>query len=237
MTCQELRRYFEDPKRLDAEFRDEAEHLAHCAECARFIEARRELGAGLRLIRESDREPSAALDSIVLANYTAQIRAGSALHASAKPHRSDIANWSVIAAALALAAALAMHSLRKVDISTAKTESVQRLTASPSAEPMQAANRISSLQSVVPLRRKRPLAPHHHPATVEAAAESSESEDFRSLMYCDPLSCGGLMQVIRVQLPPSAAAFEATANSANGEIYADVLVGPDGVARGIRVVQ
>jgi hypothetical protein len=45
------------------------------------------------------------------------------------------------------------------------------------------------------------------------------------------------MQVIRVQLPPSAAAFEAAANSANGAIYADVLVGPDGVARGIRVVQ
>ena len=49
MTCHELRLYFEDPLRMDAELPCAAEHLAHCAECARFVEARHELGAGLRL--------------------------------------------------------------------------------------------------------------------------------------------------------------------------------------------
>jgi len=56
-------------------------------------------------------------------------------------------------------------------------------------------------------------------------------------MYCDALSCGGAMQLIRVQLPSSAAAFEPAAATPYGTIYADVLVGSDGIARGIRVVQ
>ncbi|MGA8441532.1 MAG: hypothetical protein WB762_23595 [Candidatus Sulfotelmatobacter sp.] len=45
------------------------------------------------------------------------------------------------------------------------------------------------------------------------------------------------MQLIRVQLPASAAAFQPAAGSPDGAIYADVLVGSDGIARGIRVVQ
>ena len=45
------------------------------------------------------------------------------------------------------------------------------------------------------------------------------------------------MQLIRVQLPSSATAFESVPASPDGAIYADVLVGSDGIARGIRVVQ
>jgi hypothetical protein len=56
-------------------------------------------------------------------------------------------------------------------------------------------------------------------------------------MYCDALSCGGAMQLIRVQLSSPAAAFEPAAASPDGAIYADVLVGSDGIARGIRVVR
>ena len=51
MTCHELRVYFDDPLRMDSERPGAVEHLAQCAECARFVEARCELGAGLRLLR------------------------------------------------------------------------------------------------------------------------------------------------------------------------------------------
>ena len=61
--------------------------------------------------------------------------------------------------------------------------------------------------------------------------------DFRSLMYCDELSCSGPMEVIRMQLPASDLLFAPGSNSANGTVLADVLVGPDGIARGIRIVQ
>lgn len=39
--------------------------------------------------------------------------------------------------------------------------------------------------------------------------------------------------MIRVQLPMYAASFP----SANGMVFADVLVGPDGIARGFRIVE
>ena len=86
MTCHELRVYFDDPLRMDAEFPGEAEHLAHCTECARFVEARRELGAGLRLVRESAPEPSAALEAAVLANYR---RRSLAIHHSSDRGHAD----------------------------------------------------------------------------------------------------------------------------------------------------
>jgi hypothetical protein len=54
-------------------------------------------------------------------------------------------------------------------------------------------------------------------------------------MYCDALSCPDAMDMIRVQLPASAMpkplpGFVRT----GGSVTADVLIGPDGIARGIR---
>jgi hypothetical protein len=61
-------------------------------------------------------------------------------------------------------------------------------------------------------------------------------EGFRSLMYCDALSCPGDMDMIRVQLPASAMARQVPGFiQTSGSVTADVLVGPDGIARGIRL--
>jgi hypothetical protein len=61
-------------------------------------------------------------------------------------------------------------------------------------------------------------------------------EGFRSLMYCDALSCSGDMDMIRVQLPASAMARQVPGFiQTSGSVTADVLVGPDGIARGIRL--
>ena len=55
-------------------------------------------------------------------------------------------------------------------------------------------------------------------------------------MYCDELSCVGAMEMIRVQLPSSRVAGLTPASTLpNGVIFADVLVGPDGIARSIRI--
>ena len=56
-------------------------------------------------------------------------------------------------------------------------------------------------------------------------------------MYCDELSCVDAMSVIRVQLPPFAAGFAPASMTNNDVVYADVLVGSDGIARSIRIVQ
>jgi hypothetical protein len=67
--------------------------------------------------------------------------------------------------------------------------------------------------------------------------EHPVAADFRSLIYCDELSCGGLLAVIRVQLPASDVAHTPASNSPSDTVLADVLVGSDGIARGIRIVQ
>jgi hypothetical protein len=237
MTCHELRLYFEDPLRMDAKFPDESDHLAHCAECARFVEARHELGAGLRLVRESAPEPSEALKASVLANYLAQISGGDPPLGRSRARRFTVVAWTTATAAvLAVAGALLLHSVRRPETSNSKIESAQPPitetgTFEKGAYSVPWTNAASSpktrLRSARQPRRARQLATTDSPAT----------EDFRSLMYCDALSCGGAMQLIRVQLPSSAAAFEPAAAPPYGAIYADVLVGSDGIARGIRVVQ
>jgi hypothetical protein len=54
-------------------------------------------------------------------------------------------------------------------------------------------------------------------------------------MYCDALSCGEGMDMIRVQLPSIVMPGQGSGFvQTSGSVTADVIVGPDGVARGIR---
>jgi hypothetical protein len=236
MTCHELRLYFEDPLRRDAKFSLEAEHLAHCTECARYVEARRELGAGLRLVRESVPEPSAALAASVFANYRRRITGDPPLVRS-RTRRFTVVAWTMATAAvLALAGALLLHPARRLETSNSKIESAQP----PIAEAgtfEKGANSVPWTNAASSPRTRLRSARQPRRAPQVATTKSPASEDFRSLMYCDALSCGGAMQLIRVQLPSSAATFEPAAAAPYGTIYADVLVGSDGIARGIRVVQ
>ena len=236
MTCHEVRLYFEDPFRMDAEFPRQAAHLAHCTECAHFVEARRELGAGLRLVRESTSKPSPALDAAVLATYRRQI-AGDTLLVGSRTRRFAVACWTTAAAAvLALAAALLLHSARRLETSNVKIELAQPQTP-PSVAAGKSMNSIlrTNAASSSKTRQNAARGPGQTPQV--ESTKSPASEDFRSLMYCDALSCGGAMQLIRVQLPSSAAAFGQAAASPDRAIYADILVGSDGIARGIRVVR
>jgi hypothetical protein len=237
MTCHELRLHFEDPLRMDAEFPGEAEHLAHCTACARFVEARCKLGSGLRLVRESAPEPSAALMTSVLANYRAQISGGDPTLVRSRTRRFAVVAWTTAAAAvLALAGALLLHPARRLETSNSKIESAQPPVAETGTFE-KGANRVPWTKAASSPKTRLRSARQPRRAPPAATTKSPVSEDFRSLMYCDALSCGGAMQLIRVQLPSSAAAFEPAAALPYGAIYADVLVGSDGIARGIRVVQ
>jgi hypothetical protein len=236
MTCHELRLYFENPLRMDAEFPGEGEHLAHCTECARFVEARHELGAALRLVRESTPEPSAALEVAVLANYRRRITGDPTL-ARSRTRRFTVVTWTAaVAAMLALAGAFLLHPARRLETSNSKIESAQLPIAETSTFE-KGANSVLWTNAASPPKTQLRSARRPRRAPQVATTKSPASEDFRSLMYCDALSCGGAMQLIRVQLPSSAAAFEPATAAPYGTIYADVLVGSDGIARGIRVVQ
>ena len=53
-------------------------------------------------------------------------------------------------------------------------------------------------------------------------------------MLCDPLICSGDEQVIRMELP---ATGSASADGSTGQtVLADVVIGEDGLVRGMRIV-
>jgi hypothetical protein len=68
-------------------------------------------------------------------------------------------------------------------------------------------------------------------------AASPQPDGFSSLMYCDPLSCPEAMEIIRVQLPTSGTGPARGPASTYGMVVAEVIVGSDGIARGIRIVE
>lgn len=258
MTCQELRSHFEDVKSTAARQQpDSAEVAAHttiCAACGQFIEEQVELAAGLRLLCESAPEIPASLDATVLANYSAfAARAVSAARMTPRRRISLVAafEWTaavVVAIVIAGVALRLFFPAEEVSPTSDRVTTQQVQPAQKSSTPLlaktQQPNAISRRSSLVKARRRPvPLqAPARDLAESKAPAIRSNSPDpvaaeFQSLMYCDALSCGGPMEMIRVQLPPSAVSLAPAWTQTNGLVYADVLVGPDGIARGIRIVQ
>ena len=58
---------------------------------------------------------------------------------------------------------------------------------------------------------------------------------YSDLMYCDPVVCSGPMQVVRIKVPVGQMKPGAGKSESNSFVNAEVVVGPDGVARAIRV--
>jgi hypothetical protein len=86
-------------------------------------------------------------------------------------------------------------------------------------------------------KRRNAVSKQTQAAVSSASVSDSIPEGFRSLIYCDELSCGGAMDVVRIQLQPSNAGLVAAASQSSNVVSADVLVGADGIARGIRIVR
>jgi hypothetical protein len=68
-----------------------------------------------------------------------------------------------------------------------------------------------------------------------AQSASSTWPGYSNLMYCDPVVCSGPMQVVHIKVPVGQVKPNLGQSSGNGFVNAEVVVGPDGVARAIRV--
>jgi hypothetical protein len=247
MTCQELRLCFENPLRRESESSLESEHLARCADCARFVEAQRELAAGLRCAREAVPVPPASLDDAILASYRKQIASRPAAQTAILPRpRFATLGWNTAAAAvvLVIVSGILLFQNRKAVTTITQPHPLQSTAA---LHPAVAATVAAAARS----SRPKPFRAAAHPATHPVAnpalrpfrapsaevRENSIPAGFRSLMYCDELSCGGALEVIRVQLPSSVTVLAPASTSPQGVVFADVLVGPDGIVRAIRIVE
>lgn len=73
--------------------------------------------------------------------------------------------------------------------------------------------------------------------SAQNAAQSANSTwpGYSNLVYCDPVVCSGPMQVVHIKVPVDQVKPNVGQSGGNSFVNADVVVGPDGVARAIRV--
>lgn len=231
MTCEEIRTHMEQGRKT-REFCSDSPFVAHlrsCAECSQFVEERQSLGKNLQLVRESMSAVPEALDAAVLAAYRRFMAEREAMSRAQvrKAYFPLRLRWGAVAALVLIASAIAFYSTGKPT----------RTMAAPPAPSSKAAavmpQKAAAHPQIRPVRRTVSPAPRVPPSTRTVA---SIPDDFRSLMYCDPLSCDGVMDMIRVQLPSSLLARPAsTFRQTSRPVNADVLIGADGIARGIRI--
>jgi len=68
-----------------------------------------------------------------------------------------------------------------------------------------------------------------------AQSASSTWPGYSNLMYCDPVVCSGPMQVVHIKVPVGQVKPNLGQTVGNAFVNAEVVIGPDGVARAIRV--
>jgi len=244
MNCREVRSYLEQNS-LITDFQDEsaqiAQHILGCTECSRLVEAQKETRLGLCLLRTSAPEVPTSLDAAVLANYRRQI-ATQPLSAAPWHWRTALLKWGLAGASVAALVVYAVIAVRK----PSNTVSTPPLIVTPAPPKTAEVVRDSPPHGVAhkrPLVTPRPKQWNTNavPRQAETVASASTlaqpfADDFRSLMYCDELICGGGMEVVRVHLPAQPAGLLLPSAPTNRVVSADVLVGADGFARGIRIV-
>ncbi len=244
MNCKELRAYLEKGSIFDvlaARESEISEHLSDCRRCREFFEIRSETAASLRLLRETTPPIPASFNAKVLANYRRQVAAS-----EAEPTRRHFrfTAWRLASAFVAVVligglAAMAYWATKKPSILPIPQTGVAHQSIAPNSPPP-AIHRQPAVARMLNTQKHETTSDRLISATVPTpiadGLETSPAEGFRSLMYCDDLSCGGGMQMVRVELPARAAGLTQVSASPSGFVTADVLIGPDGFARGIRIV-
>jgi len=240
MTCKEFRADLETsvPSGLSSSAAASA-HIRACADCRSLFEIQLEVAKHLRVVRDTAAQVPESLDLMVLANYRCRI-AGQTTRSDAISLRKRIPPkalaWSGAVAAGLLIAGLLTFAVKRKANTTVPPHAVELAKGSQSLNPSTTNTAVLEKKNIKPRTANAPKVRRTQPA-VSATATPSLSDGFRSLMYCDQMSCAEAMQVIRVQLPNSFAEPMRTSASTNGVVFADVLVGPDGIARGIRIVE
>ena len=246
MTCQELRDDFEGDLRVGANRLSAVElveHVAACPSCNRFVEGQKELEEHLRAVRDSAPPIPDSLDNTVVTNYRSfvleQSRLAKSTPLSCRINPRIALGW---AAAVAFAVAVAYGAMLLFIPGQHAWVDRQDTVRQPMVAPVQgtadkeaARARIATRKA---LKSRGGSAKHANHLVLLAEKDKSPPIRFQSLMYCDQISCPGAMEVIRVQLPSPVMGLTPTSSGRMGAaVSADVLVGPDGIARGIRVVE
>jgi hypothetical protein len=245
MTCNELQDSVKNSSaRADrTPSIDIRSHLESCSACRQWIEINERLAGPLQILRSAMPSVPATLDESVREACHAHFQHPADVIPSNKPVRPiSPLFWRAAIAALLIAGAIILFGTRRAP-SPPTTAKIQRHIISSTQVQTPTQSEAPKPDITKPaLTKKRPTSRVHHRAPA-APDENSSTEtaymglppDFRNLMYCDQLSCSGALEVIRMNLPASSLGMASPLRTSN-VVAADVLVGADGVARAIRIV-
>lgn len=242
MTCKDFRNYWERGVDTSAKLRSEstemAEHARACPECSAVVRDKHLLEKHLNLVRAAVPEVPPSLDAAVLGNYRRYLaeRPVAIDRGRWRLHLENALPWT---AALAFAAVVAYATIAffMPHSSTGWANGKDRTPAGRTPVPVVTEKQVSPPPPIA----KAPPSPSraHQGENLAAAAHGDDvfPRAFHSLVYCDQISCPGEMEVIRVELPAPVLGWAQAPAQPGGMVSADVLVGADGIARGIRVVE
>ena len=253
MNCSEFQHISHELARDQVEGREKIEALAHAGECSRcteYLEQERTLSLKLGFLSQvmHAQEAPAALQPALLAAFR-EHAAQAGGNGRVAPHvgprfwaHQKFWVWGASAAALAavLALAIGLRSGQRQP-SQASTQVPTRAVAAQSETPTTALAPVKQDESVAhqaveAVKRHRAVAPRVRAARDQDAI-IADASGFVPLIYCDELNCGTPGDVVRVELPASSLPMMGLASDVRtGPVRADVVVGEDGVARAIRLV-
>jgi hypothetical protein len=248
MTCREFTRKIESFTLTELGSSADAELLAHengCVSCAALLQQRNALANAMQVLRSGTAgmgAPGVAEQNVLRAfRQSEAVQPAPALRSSSPAlafRLSQFFGWrSYAAAAAALAICLglglwfAQHPDKSAQQPTAKTEQ----TAQPSVGQTKDTPQLpvqASVSNSNKLNSGTNAAVSQRPSVATASmTQSEQAQGYTPLMLCDPLSCSGDEEVVRMELPATAA------DGSTGSQMADVIVGDDGLVRAIRIVQ
>jgi len=247
MICREFIRKVEEVPLSELGRDTDVQLLAHeleCPGCAGWLQQRYALAGALQVLRSSSAEAEAP--SIVEQNVLRAFRqsAAPATVAETKPLPTAFAFrlsrffeiGAYAAAAAALAISLGLGALYWQHQQKSTNNAAQHNT---TMQPGSATAQQQSAQVPTQVLPARPPQQAGSPVEVSMNSQAANSvplltaaqqaQGYTPMMLCDPLSCSGDEQVVRMELPAS--------DSSQGSQMADVIIGDDGLVRAIRIVQ
>jgi hypothetical protein len=251
MNCSEFQNISHELARDRVEGRDRIEALAHageCPRCAEYLDEERRLTLKLGFLSQAlhSQEAPARLESALLTafrEHAAHTEGSVPLHAGPRFWaRQKFWGWATTAAALAAVIALAVgiYSRRR-----SQTEVPDASVSAPATQihenaPTTAANSqqddTQQQATIHTVRHPRKLSPRVRSGNGPLTTVSDNS-GFVPLMYCDQLNCGTPGEIVRVEIPASSLPMMGlVSDNHTGPVRADVVVGEDGIARAIRLV-
>src|SRR5579872_6800357 len=251
MNCSDFQNISHELARGRVEGREKIEALAHasdCIGCTEYLEAERRLALKLGFLSQAlhGQDAPEKLELALLAAFRERgLRSETSVPQHSGPRfwaHQKFWGWGATAAALAAVIALAMgiQSRRSSQPRTSAAAITSSATA-PETSPSSTAvateeNPRADRPAISSLRRNRAATPRIRAVRSEGTTVADNS-GFVPLVYCDQLNCSTPGEIVRVEIPASSLPMMGLVNdNRTGPVRADVVVGEDGIARAIRLV-